>query len=207
MIFFKLSAGDIKMRFSCLAALLSLFLAGCSTPAQVSPLEQLALQIQHEPGAAIVIGTISKNDGSGLLARYPSNAFLGFESNVFVMDPDAGKPTPLRFHVGHYTRAAAQRYVLKDFIDAAGRTYSLDGMKYGRPILLDLYPGEIVYIGDIQFKIDTYGQLRITVEDHWKDYVQAHPLSPALQARVVKRLLTMPPILPVAHTGLQAPPR
>lgn len=179
-----------------------LVLTGCQSTIQSSPVEQLALQMRNAPGVAMVIGTISQENGGGFLGRYPSHAFLRFESDGFIQS-GGGKRTPLSFLMGKSTYITPQRYVLKDFIDGVGRAYTIEGMKFGRPVLLDLYPGEIVYIGDIHFKIDTNGQLRATVEDHWQDYVQSRSLSPATQARITKRLLLIPPILPIVKTSWQ----
>lgn len=198
------------MRFIlCLGALLA---TGCQ---MVSGLDYVAQRQQQLPQSAVVLGTVAKATPSGLVgSESGKGSALRFDTEmVDKLTPemkaltgwDKGMPRPMRFSFTLPSDDVVMpgHYALTRVTDALGFTSNFESARqYFRPVWFDVAPGEVVYIGDIRFAPEEKG-VRIIVTDRWDEYVRTHHVPPALMARVQKRILRVPEVLPVVTEDTQ----
>lgn len=182
---------------------------------QRDDLQQVGQRFAQFPQSAVVLGTVARATPSGIVgSESGKGSVIRFDTEL--LDPltpgiqkatawAGGVPKPMRFHfsVPSDTIVMPGRYALTTVTDALGYTSNLESPReFYRPLWFDIAPGEVVYIGDIRFAPDPKG-LRLIVTDRWDEYVRMHKVPPALLARVHKRILQVPEVLPIVTENVQ----
>jgi len=188
-----------------------LFLSGCKS----APLAPVAEQYERFPQSAVVMGTVARATSTGLIGSESGHgSALRFDTDMMdPMNPEVqqfyawagGVPKPMRFSfsVPSETIVMPGRYALTRVIDALGQASNLESdRQFYSPIWFDVMPGEVVYVGEVRFAMGEKG-LYVKVTDKWDEYVVTHRVPQALQARVHKRLLQLPEVIPVVTQNIQ----
>ncbi len=177
-------------------------------------MQDVAAQYERFPQSAVVMGTVSRMTESGFSGESGKGSVVRFDTEI--LDPmtpglqaatawagGVQKPKRFRFTVPSPTVIMPQHYALTTFTDARGYSSNLESdRQFFNPVWFDLAPGEVVYVGDIRFAEDAKG-VRVWVEDKWDEYVVTHQVPQILQQRMHKRLLQLPPVLPVSTYNVQ----